>query len=214
MKTTPFLLELGLQENIKCHEIHDKKHSFGKTLKEGVEFDFFFFCLFGAFSCFDFCGIFCLFGIFCGFVFGFWVFLFCLLIFWGVLFVFVLCWFFCLLFGFWWFGWVFFLFVSFSFYLVWFVFFVLSEMVLFYFHVLLTAMETILDNHLVPGLLSFWWKDVLLSAAFSWNRLLLVTQTWLLSQFLLLPIVTQPGIKAQLCFGSVGCHWWTDLITH
>lgn len=102
MKTTPFLLELGLQENIKCHEIHDKKHSFGKTLKEGMGFDFFFFfCLFGAFSCFDFCGIFCLFGIFCGFVFGFWVLVFCLLIFWGVLFAFVLCWFFvcCLVFG-------------------------------------------------------------------------------------------------------------------
>lgn len=31
MKTVLILLELGLQGNVKCREIHDKKDSFGKT---------------------------------------------------------------------------------------------------------------------------------------------------------------------------------------
>lgn len=33
MKTALFLLKLGHQGNIKCHEINDKKDSFGKTDK-------------------------------------------------------------------------------------------------------------------------------------------------------------------------------------
>lgn len=132
-------------------------------------------------------------------------FIFACLLFWGFVIVldFFVC---CLVFG--WFCFCFCFFIQFGLICP----LVLSPIVLLYFQVLLTSMETILDNYLVPGLLS-WWKDMSLSVAFSWNRLLIVTHTWLLSHFLLLPIVTHPGRKAQLCFGSVVCHWWTDLIT-
>lgn len=53
-----------------------------------------------------------------------------------------------------------------------------SQMDLLYFQVLLTFLEMLLDNYLVPGLLSFWRKDVLLSGAFLWSKLPIAVQTY------------------------------------
>lgn len=70
----------------------------------------------------------------------------------------------------------------FFFHLIWFGFsFCLSPIVLLYFQVLLTSMEIILGNYLAPGLLSFWWKDVLLSVSFTWTRLLIATDSHILA---------------------------------
>lgn len=58
-----------------------------------------------------------------------------------------------------------------------FFFFAWSRIGLLYFQVLFTSLEMLLDNYLVPGVLSFWLKDVLLSGAFLWSRLPIAAQT-------------------------------------